>query len=225
MQAGASPDRFIPPTPSPAETGIPKLLLFCSRERLGSRQEGGGSQVRGDSGDSSESPPKAAASSRHCTPGLGGDLLPFVRPSSAPHRTLRTPGMAANSCSAPGAGIAPEHRCIPHPPPGAMGLQHLHPARTDALPRTHLPAGCQPTCSYGAAPSTHLHLDGVCDALPGTVMPVGNGREFAEELRIGHFCCSWLHLSTRPWHGLEVRRGVCGWAASLKTGGKARRAP
>lgn len=111
------------------------------------------------------------------------------------------------------------------PPPGAMGLQHLHPARTDALPRTHLPAGCPPTCSYGAAPSTHLHLDGVCDALPGTVMPVGNGREFAEELRIGHFCCSWLHLSTRPWHGLEVRRGVCGWAASLKTGGKARRAP
>lgn len=30
-----------PPTPSPAETSIPKLLLFCSRERLGSRQEGG----------------------------------------------------------------------------------------------------------------------------------------------------------------------------------------
>lgn len=121
MQAGASPDRFIPPTPSPAETGIPKLLLFCSRERLGSRQEGGGSQVRGDSGDSSESPPKAAASSRHCTPGLGGDLLPFVRPSSAPHRALRTPGMAANSCSAPGAGIAPEHRCIPLPRPERWG--------------------------------------------------------------------------------------------------------
>lgn len=63
---------YPPPTPSPAETSIPKLLLFCSRERLGSRQEGGGSQVRGDSGDSSGSPPKAAASSRHCTPGLGG---------------------------------------------------------------------------------------------------------------------------------------------------------
>lgn len=119
--SGSVPRSFYPPHPIPCRNGHPKTSAILQQGAAGQQAGGGGSQVRGDSGDSSGSPPKAAASSRHCTPGLGGDLLPFVRPSSAPHRALRTPGMAANSCSAPGAGIAPEHRCIPLPRPERWG--------------------------------------------------------------------------------------------------------
>lgn len=148
-----------PPHPIPCRNEHPKTSAILQQGAAGQQAGGGGSQVRGDSGDSSGSPPKAAASSRHCTPGLGGGhLLPFVRPSSAPHRTLRTPGMAANSCSAPGAGIAPEHRCIPLPRPERWGCSICIPlGRMLCLAPTcllgaHLPAAMgqppAPTCTW-----------------------------------------------------------------------------
>lgn len=120
--SGSVPRSFYPPPPHPLPKRASQNFCYFAAGSGWAAGRRGGSQVRGDSGDSSGSPPKASASSRHCTPGLGGGhLLPFVRPSSAPHRALRTPGMAANSCSAPGAGIAPEHRCIPLPRPERWG--------------------------------------------------------------------------------------------------------